>query len=98
MLIRIQEIAARTPPITGQQAVTTSAVALPTTTDIIQVVIKANRANAAPVYIGPAGVTTVTGFELGAGDAIQLTTENMGLLYVIAAAGGNSISWIGKRI
>lgn len=76
----------------GQQSVTTSAVALATTT-VRGVCVKAFRGNTVNVYIGASGVTTSTGQELGPGDAQCTPVTNTNLVFVIAPSGGASVSW-----
>ena len=82
---------------TGQQAVTTSAVALPSVSagagDGIEVILSALKANAASVFYGPAGVTDATGAELPPGASVKFRISNLDLIFVIAAATGNSVSW-----
>ena len=84
--------------LSGQHAVTASAVALPNV-PIIAVTIKAHSDNAVPVYLGPAGVSAGnggTGFELSPGDAVTIEVENLNIIYVIATTTGASVSWIAK--
>ena len=81
-------------PITGQQAVTASAVALPTTTMSRPVCLYALPANALTVYFGPSGVTTSTGFPLAPGASMcGLTVSNLNQLYVIASSTGSSVAY-----
>lgn len=81
---------------TGQTTVGTSAVQV-TSSDIgcVQgVTVRAAAANAGTVYIGnSSGVTTSTGFELGAGQAEFFAVEKVDLLYAIASEASQSISW-----
>lgn len=82
--------------VTGQQAVTASAVAL-TTITTRSVCVKALDGNSTVVYIGPSGVTTGTGMELGAGESFCSAMPNTNVFYVIAAGTGNAVSWIGTN-
>lgn len=61
----------------------------------VTVILEALKANAASVFIGSAGVTDATGLELAPG-AISppLKVNNLNLLYAIAAATGNTISYL----
>jgi hypothetical protein len=88
----------------GQVAVTTSAQALTasTTAAVETLIVKAHSANDNPVYVGPAGVTTSTGYPIYAGEEFVLTpahgslakTEKPSAVYVIGTAGDN-VSWLG---
>jgi hypothetical protein len=77
----------------GQQAVTNAAVALATGASK-NICLKALAGNTQNVYIGPTGITTATGMELAAGDAYCGPVSNTNLIFVIAAAAGQSVSWI----
>ncbi len=79
--------------LSGQQAVTNAAVAL-ATNGSKNICVKSLAGNMANVYIGPTGITTATGMELAPGDAYCGPVSNTNLLFVIAAAGGSSVSWI----
>jgi hypothetical protein len=79
--------------LSGQQAVTNAAVALASNASK-NICVKALAGNTANVYIGPTGITIATGMELAAGDAYCGPVTNTNLLFVIAAAGGQSISWL----
>jgi hypothetical protein len=77
----------------AQQAVTNAAVAL-TSGAAKNICVKGLSTNTASVYIGPTGITTSTGMELAPGDAYCGPVSNTNLIFVIATAGGQSISWI----
>ena len=76
----------------GQQAVTGTAVALPTHA-ANSVCVQALLENTINVYIGPSGVTTSTGLELTPGVAFCGQLNNTNLIYVIASTTGASVSW-----
>lgn len=82
---------------TGQQAVTASAVALPSVSagagDGVEVILEALKGNAASIFYGPAGVTDANGAELAPGASAKFRISNLDLIFVIAAATGNSVSW-----
>lgn len=78
----------------GQQAVTATAVALPTNTSK-QVCVKALVGNGLTVYLGPTGTTTTTGMELAAGDVQCLSVSNSNLIYVVSSSTGSSVSFDG---
>lgn len=79
--------------LSNQVAVTASAVAL-ASNPCKQVTVKALVGNTIAVYIGPAGISTATGYELIAGDSITVAVSNTNLLHLIASTTGASISWI----
>jgi hypothetical protein len=76
----------------GQQAVTATAVALPTQTTK-QVCLKTNVLNSINVYVGPAGVTTSTGQELAPDESLCLPVGNLNLMYVVASTTGATVTW-----
>ncbi len=78
--------------LSGQQAVTGSAVALATHA-AKNICVKALIANSLNVYVGPTGVTTATGMELAPGDSLCVPVSNSNLLFVIASTTGASVSW-----
>jgi len=78
--------------VTGQQAVTATAVALPSNS-AKQVCIKVLMAGTQTVYFGPSGVTTSTGQELSPGDAACLALDNTNRIYVIAGGTGSTVAF-----
>lgn len=79
--------------ISGQQAVTGSAAALATNATQHWACVKATPANTISVFVGPSGITTATGYELGPGDERCYLVTNTNQLYVIASTTGASVSW-----
>ena len=79
--------------LSGQQAVTASAVALASNASQHFACVKAFIANTISVYIGPTGETISTGYELGPGDERCYLVTNTNLLFVIASTTGASVSW-----
>lgn len=77
---------------TGQQAVTTSAAALPSAAGK-RVCLKVLVAGSQTVYFGASAVTTSTGQELSPGDATCLPLDNANRVYVIAAATGSTVAY-----
>ena len=90
-----QAVAPASSIISGAQATTASAVALPSYALTSQVTLKAPKANAASVEIGVAGLTTGTGFVLDPGDQITLHITNLNLLEMIGANTTDHLTWIG---
>ena len=80
----------------GQQAVTASAVALPSNTTK-EVCLKALVGNALNVYVGPSGVTTSTGIELAPGDGFCTRVTNTNALFVVASSTGSSVSYAARN-
>ena len=78
--------------LSGQQAVTATAVAL-ASNSCKKVIVKALQGNAIAVYVGATGVTTSTGYELGPGESATLELSNTNLAFVIASATGASVCW-----
>ncbi|MGB2676001.1 MAG: hypothetical protein WAN12_02850 [Candidatus Acidiferrum sp.] len=81
---------------TGQQAVTATAAQL-TGTTYGTLCVKALSTNSISVYLGGAGVTDATGFELTATEVPFCTQVNTGQFYVVASGTGASVSWIITR-
>lgn len=80
----------------GQQATTTSAVALPSAAFTSgPVTLKAPSVNAAPIEIGPSGVTVGSGFVLEPGDSVTLPLTNLNQLYLIGDNTSDKITWVG---
>lgn len=83
--------------VSGQQAVTNAAVAL-TTTTLKTICVKNILTSTASAYIGPTGISTSTGFELGIGETWCGNVSNANAVFVIAAANSTStVSWIGTN-
>lgn len=59
------------------------------------VTVKADDANSGTVYVGKSGVTTSTGFPLGAGQSIDIPVANVNAVYVIASGAGQHIAYLG---
>jgi hypothetical protein len=79
---------------TGQQAVTTTATALPSNYLTNGITVEAKSTNTAVIYVGGPGITTTTGLELPAGAAVTLQVANSNAIYVIAAATGQTVTWL----
>lgn len=71
----------------GQKTVNTTAVQISVTSTVPTngIIIQALSANAASIFVGGSSVTTSTGFELVAGQAMSFTA-NLNTLYIISAA------------
>lgn len=58
--------------------------------------IRAAATNTGLIYIGRPGVTTATGFELGAGQEIDLEVDGKVNMSVIASAITQKLSWLAR--
>jgi hypothetical protein len=81
--------------VAGQTSVGLSQVQLPNNAVYMSVTVKANNGNSGTVYVGVTGVTTSTGFELGAGESVSLPVDNTNRIFVIADAASQTISYVG---
>jgi len=52
--------------------------------------VRAATANTIAIYVGPAGVTTDSGYPLPAGEELEVKIENPSKIYVVAEPAGNS--------
>lgn len=82
--------------VSGQQAVTASAVALPSNA-AKEVCVKALVGNALNIYVGPSGVATTTGIELAPGDGYCTRVTNTNALFVVASSTGSSVSFAARN-
>ena len=80
----------------GQQTVTTSAVALPSQALANGVVITAATANTGTVYVGPSGVTSSTGYPLAAGQSISYALANLSSIYIIGTNTTDAVAFTGN--
>jgi hypothetical protein len=78
--------------VSGQASVTATAAAL-ASNSAKGVCVNALAANTIPVYVGPSGTTTSTGFQLVPGAGICFAVSNSNLVYVVASTTGASVSW-----
>ena len=92
-------------PLTGQVTVTSTAtqIAPASTGQVTAFTIKSSQTNTTTVYIGPAGVTPSTGYDLDAGETFEyerstLQGQNKYELrpsdFYVVGAGGGTISWL----
>lgn len=83
--------------VNGEQAVTATAAALPSTSLTRPACIQALTGNSLTVYVGTSGVTTSTGFPLPAGASLcNLPVSNLNQVYVIASSTGSSVAWVAQ--
>ena len=81
--------------LSGQVAPTTTAAAFGSVA-CRRVRIKASPQNTELVYIGPATVTAANGYPLAPGHEVTMEVSNLNILQHIAAAGTQSIAYIGE--
>lgn len=91
-------------PISGQVSVSGTAAPLSSTPlTVAAFTIKAPLANSATIYIGPAGVTTGTGYGLDPGDTFEYerSSQNGQVTYQIGpndvyvvGSGGDKATWL----
>jgi hypothetical protein len=74
----------------GVYSVLTSAAALGSGV-VRAIALQAPSGNANSVFLGGAGVTTATGYELSAGREIILSDIDLAALFAVASAGGNTL-------
>lgn len=87
----------RTTALSGQQAVTGTAASLGTHAVAGGFCVVADIGNTIPVYIGPAGVTTSTGYPLVAGQPACNNLGNTNELFVVASTTGATAEWFGTN-
>lgn len=74
----------------GTTAVQLDASSIASTNGIL---VQALSTNTASVFIGGSGVTTSTGFELQAGQAVPFTCNNITNLYVVGSNTTDKVCW-----
>jgi hypothetical protein len=78
-----------------QQAVTASAVALPSNSSH-SFCLQSLPSNSITIYVGPSGITTSTGFALQPGQSACWQLSNTNLVYVIASTTGAGVAVTGS--
>jgi hypothetical protein len=82
--------------VNGQATVTTVSANLSSNNIKLSLTIKASNDNTSTVYVGSDGsVASNSGFELGPGESVSVPVQNTNLIYLIASAGSQKISYIG---
>jgi hypothetical protein len=75
-------------------ALTSVQIATPALAGRKTISIKALAANTSTIYIGPnSGVTSSNGYELAAGDTIDMEIDNTNAIWCIGAAIGQRVCW-----
>lgn len=81
----------------GQQTVGTSSIQLTSSSNgaKIGVLVKANDDNTGTVYVGKdANVSSSNGFELGAGESVEIEVHDTLAIFLIASAAGQGVTWV----
>ena len=78
-----------TTPVFGQktQAGVATAIVASSTPVKNGIIIQALSTNLSSLYVGGTGVTTITGFELQAGQATSMAINDISVLYIIGTSG-----------
>lgn len=83
--------------VSGQKAVTTAGTAVQlssSTVGIHSLVIRALRANTGIIYVGfSSSVSSTTGLELAAGDAVSLTVPSLSEVYLNSSVSAEGVSY-----
>lgn len=80
----------------GQQTLTTSANPLPSKVLVNGVVVTTFPTNIGTVYVGPAGVTSLTGYPLSGGQSISYAVTNLSSIYVVGANTTDAVAFTGN--
>lgn len=84
------------PIVAGVQACTTTATALPSGSLFNGIVLTADPANTATIYVGGPNVTTPTGYPLVAGQSISYGSTSLSMIYQVCAASGPVLHFTGN--
>lgn len=82
--------------ISGQQAITGSAVALPSNALMNGFLLESLSTNSISIFWGPTGITTSTGVELLPGGSIFIPVSNTNAVYVVASTTGTTVTFGGN--
>lgn len=83
-------------PITGQQTLTTAAVALPSSALQNGLIVTAMPANSGTVYVGAAGVAITTGYPLSPGQSMSFAVANANGISVIGTNATDRVAFSGN--
>jgi len=83
---------------TGQTTIGTTAGQLSTNTRSLaggRILIKAHAANTGFIYVGfVPGVATTTGYQLDAGEEVEVPAASESIIYIIGSAAGQVVSYL----
>lgn len=83
-------------PITGQQTVSTTAVALPANALQNGLIVTALPANSGTVYIGAAGIAVTTGYPLSPGQSMSFAVANASGISIIGTNATDKVAYAGN--
>ena len=83
-------------PISGQQSVTTTATALPANALQNGLIVTAAATNAGVVYVGPAGITTSTGYPLSPGMSMSYAVANSSGISILGTITTDKVEYTGS--
>jgi len=83
-------------PITGQQVLTTTAVALPANALQNGLIVTALPANTGTVYVGAAGVSAASGYPLSPGQSMSFAVANASGVSVVGSNATDKIAYSGN--
>lgn len=83
-------------PVTGQQTLTTAAVALPASALQNGLIVTALTANSGTVYIGAAGVAVITGYPLSPGQSMSFAVANASGVSIIGTNATDRVAYSGN--
>jgi hypothetical protein len=83
-------------PVTGQQGLTTTAVALPANALQNGLIVTALPANTGTVYVGAAGVTASTGYPLSAGQSMSFAVANASGISIVGTNATDKVAFAGN--
>lgn len=79
----------------GQKAVATAGTRVSLGSGMVKsVTIKALLANTGKIYVGGATVSSITGFELGAGDSVSMDISSLDVIFLDCSVNGEGVSFI----
>lgn len=81
--------------VSGQQTQAGTATALGTGALLNGVRVKAKIGNSAPIYVGPSGVSTSTGYELNPSDDVLVQVNNLNAAFIVGTS-GDGVSFVGN--
>lgn len=83
-------------PVTGQQVLTTAAVALPASVLSNGITVTALSTNTGTVYVGAAGVTAATGYPLSAGQSFSFAVANASGISILGTNATDRVAFAGN--
>jgi hypothetical protein len=83
-------------PITGQQVLTTTAVALPANALQNGLIVTALPANTGTVYVGAAGVSAASGYPLSPGQSMSFAVANASGISIVGSNATDKIAYSGN--